>query len=62
MLYGIAFAIGSILVTYLLFVLLGQRNIRYRGETADIRFVGLALVLIILTAVTLCAMLLLGKQ
>jgi hypothetical protein len=60
--YAGAFTFGVIVVTYLLFLLLGQRNMKARGELADIRFVTLALVLIVSTGLTLASLLILGKM
>jgi hypothetical protein len=60
-LLAIIFTVGAILVTWLLFTALRPSSIEIEGETADLRFVGYALVLIVLTAVTVAAMLILGK-
>ncbi len=61
MLFAILFAIGSILVTWLLYLALRPRALEVESETADLRYIGVALVLIILTAATVASMLLLGK-
>jgi len=60
-LFAILFAIGSILVTWLLYLALRPRALEVESETADLRYIGVALVLIILTAATVASMLLLGK-
>lgn len=61
MLYAVLFTIGSILITALIYLALNPKSVEVEGETADLRFVGFALILIILTAATVAAMLLLGK-
>lgn len=58
---GILFTIGAVLVTTLLFLALRPRSVEYGGEGADLRFIGFALVLIILTAGTVLSILLLGR-
>lgn len=60
-LFAILFTIGSILVTWLLYMALRPASMEVEGEGADLRFVGFALVLIILTAGTVASMLYLGK-
>ncbi len=62
MLYAFLFTIGAIMVTWLLYTALRPSSIEVEGEGADLRFVGFALVLIILTAGTLASMLFLGKH
>ncbi len=61
MLFAILFTIGSILVTWLLYLALRPRTLEVESEGADLRYIGMALVLIILTAATITSMLLLGK-
>lgn len=61
MLYAILFTIGSILVTFLLFLALRPKSIEVESEGADLRYIGFALVLIILTAGTVMSLLILGK-
>ncbi|MCL4454748.1 MAG: hypothetical protein M1369_00755 [Deinococcus sp.] len=61
MLYAILFAIGALVVIGLLFTALGLKNVSAGGQTADLRYVGFALVLIILSALTVGSMLILGK-
>ncbi|WP_299428890.1 hypothetical protein [uncultured Meiothermus sp.] len=61
MLFAILFTLGSILVTWLLYLALRPRALEVESEGADLRYVGMALVLIILTAATITSMLLLGK-
>ena len=61
MLYAILFTIGSILVTFLLFLSLRPKAIEVESEGADLRYIGFALVLIILTAGTVMSLLILGK-
>ncbi|MBF6595328.1 MAG: hypothetical protein IVW51_12920 [Thermaceae bacterium] len=58
---GILFTIGAVLVTTLLYLALRPRSVEYESEGADLRFIGFALVLIILTAATLLSMFLLGR-
>jgi hypothetical protein len=60
-LFAILFTLGSILVTWLLYLALRPRALEVESEGADLRYVGMALVLIILTAATITSMLLLGK-
>lgn len=55
------FTVGAIVVTWLLFVALRPSNMERGGEGDDLRFIGFALVLIILSAVTITSMLILGK-
>lgn len=61
MLFAVLFTVGSILVTWLLYLALRPRTLEVEGEAADLRYIGMALVLIILTATTVAAMLILGK-
>ncbi len=61
MLFAILFTIGSILVTWLLYLALRPRTLEVESEGADLRYVGMALVLIIITAATITSMLYLGK-
>ncbi|GIW27967.1 MAG: hypothetical protein ACK40N_02805 [Meiothermus ruber] len=61
MLFAILFTIGSILVTWLLYLALRPRTLEVESEAADLRYIGMALILIILTATTVAAMLILGK-
>ncbi len=61
MLFAILFTIGSILVTWLLYLALRPRTLEVESEGADLRYIGMALLLIILTAATVAAMLILGK-
>lgn len=61
MLYIILFTIGAILVTWLLYVALRPRTLEAQIPNADLRFIAISLVLIILTAATFASMLLLGK-
>lgn len=61
MLYAIVFTIGATLVTALIYAALNPKAAASGGETADLRYIGYALVLIILTAVTVLSLLLLGK-
>lgn len=61
MLFAILFTIGSILVTWLLYMALRPHSMQVESEGADLRFVGFALILIILTAGTVASMLYLGK-
>lgn len=61
MLFAILFTIGSILVTWLLYLALRPRALEVESEGADLRYIGMALVLIILTAATVASMLILGK-
>lgn len=61
MLFAILFTIGSILVTWLLYLALRPRTLEVESEVADLRYIGMALILIILTATTVAAMLILGK-
>lgn len=61
MLFAILFIIGSILVTWLLYLALRPRALEVQSEWADLRYVGISLVLVILTALTLTSILLLGK-
>ncbi|GEM88047.1 hypothetical protein [Meiothermus granaticius] len=58
---AILFTIGVVLVTTLLYLALRPRSVEYEGEGADLRFIGFALLLIILTAATILVMLLLGR-
>lgn len=58
---AILFSVGSVLVTTLLYLALRPRSLEYESEGADLRFIGFALVLIILTAGTLLSMFLLGR-
>ena len=62
MIWALLFTIGAIVVTWLLFVALRPSNMERGGETADLRFIGFALVLIILSAATIASMLILGKS
>lgn len=62
MLFAILFAIGSILVTWLLYLALRPRTLEVESEGADLRYVAMALLLIILTAATVASMLILGKM
>ena len=61
MLFAIIFTLLSIIVTWLLYLALRPRAIEAESETADLRYVGLSLVLIILTAVAVASVLILGK-
>ncbi|RDI95679.1 hypothetical protein DV704_05220 [Meiothermus sp. QL-1] len=61
MLFAILFTIGSILVTWLLYLALRPRAVEAESEFADLKYIGLALVLIILTAATVASILILGK-
>ena len=61
MLYAILFTIGAILVTFLLFLALRPTALAVESETADLRYIGVTLVLIILTAATVASLLILGK-
>lgn len=61
MLFAILFTIGSILVTWLLYLALRPRTFEVEGEGADLRYIGMALILIIITAATITSMLYLGK-
>lgn len=61
MLFAILFTLGGILVTWLLYMALRPASMESGGEGADLRFVGFALILIILTAATVASMLYLGK-
>jgi len=58
---GILFTVGSVLVTTLLYLALRPRSVEYDSEGADLRFIGFALVLIILTAGTVLSILMLGR-
>jgi len=60
-LFAILFTFGSILVTWLMYLALRPRTLEVESETADLRYIAMALVLIILTAATVAAMLILGK-
>jgi heme/copper-type cytochrome/quinol oxidase subunit 2 len=60
-LFAIIFTLLSIIVTWLLYLALRPRAIEAESETADLRYVGLSLVLIILTAVAVASVLILGK-
>ncbi|MER3482750.1 MAG: hypothetical protein C4332_05965 [Meiothermus sp.] len=55
------FTVGSVLVTTLLYLALRPRSVEYDSEGADLRFIGFALVLIILTAGTVLSILMLGR-
>jgi hypothetical protein len=59
--FALIFVIGSILVTSLIYLAINPRSINIEGEGADLRYIGFALLLIILSAATIGAMLLLGK-
>lgn len=59
--FAILFTIGSILVTWLLYLALRPRTLEVESEGADLRYVAMALLLIILTAATVASMLILGK-
>jgi hypothetical protein len=48
-LFAILFTIGSILVTWLLYLALRPRTLEVESELADLRYVAMALLLIILT-------------
>lgn len=61
MLFAILFTIGSILVTWLLYLALRPRALEVESEGADLRYVAMSLLLIILTAATVASMLILGK-
>lgn len=61
MLYAIVFTIGAVLVTSLIYAALNPRAAASGGENPDLRFIGYALVLIIITAITVVSLLLLGK-
>lgn len=59
--FALIFVIGSILVTSLIYLAINPRSVNVEGEGADLRYIGFALVLIILSAATIGAMLMLGK-
>jgi len=61
-LYAVLFTIGAILVTSLLYLALRPKSIEVEGEGADLRYIGFALALIILTAFTVFSLLYLGKS
>ena len=60
MLFAILFAIGSILITWLLYLALRPRTLEVESEGADLRYIGMALMVMILTAGTVGSMLVLG--
>jgi len=60
-LFIIIFTVLAIMVTWLLYLALRPRAIEVESEMADLRYVGLSLVLIILTAVAVASVLILGK-
>jgi hypothetical protein len=61
MLFAILFTIGAVLITTLLYLALNPKTLELGGEGADLRYIGFALLLIILSAATLGSMLVLGK-
>lgn len=60
-LFVLIFVIGSVLVTGLIYLAINPRSVNVEGEGADLRYIGFALVLIILSAAAIGAMLMLGK-
>ncbi|MDX2008314.1 MAG: hypothetical protein SFU83_23970 [Meiothermus sp.] len=62
MIWALLFTVGAIVVTWLLYVALRPANMERGGEGDDLRFIGFALVLIILSAITIASMLILGKS
>ena len=61
MIWALLFTLGAIVVTWLLFVALRPSNMERGGEGDDLRYIGFALVLIIISAATIASMLILGK-
>ncbi|TBH21190.1 hypothetical protein [Thermus thermamylovorans] len=61
MVYIALFAVGVALVTLLFYLILNPRVLTTEGETFDLRFILLMLILIILSAATVALMLILGK-
>ncbi|WP_117237637.1 hypothetical protein [Thermus sediminis] len=56
------FAVLAAVVTLIFYLILNPRVLTTEGETFDLRFVLLMLILIILSAATVAYMLYLGKQ
>jgi len=60
-LFAIIFTVLAVMVTWLLYLALRPRALEVESETADLRYIAMALILIILTAAAVASMLILGK-
>ncbi len=60
-LLAVLFTIGAVLVTTLIYLAINPRSVAIKGESADLRYIGFALLLIILSAGTIASLLYLGK-
>jgi hypothetical protein len=60
-LFAIIFTVLSVAITWLLYLALRPRTLEVESETADLRYIAMALVLIVLTAAAVASMLILGK-